>query len=64
MKEKWNEEQAIEELSDKFYRAIATTRKTTAEEILYYLKANITDNILKNHEIINWLMKEYNIEVK
>ena len=37
-------------------------RKETAKEILCYLKSTITDGLLKNHEILNALMKEYVVE--
>lgn len=45
------------------YRKAEEVKKETAKEILFYLKATITDGLLKNHEILNALMKEYDIEV-
>lgn len=45
------------------YRKADEVRKETAREILLYLKATITDGLLKNHEILNALMREYGIEV-
>lgn len=51
-------------LTDAGYRKADEVRKETAKEILYYLKLTITDGLLKNHEIINWLMKEYGVELK
>ena len=46
------------------YRKAEEVRKETAKEILLYLKATITDGLLKNHEILNALMKEYGIDVE
>ena len=50
-------------IGERGYRKADEVRKETAKEILCYLKATITDGLLKNHEILNALMKEYDIEV-
>ena len=38
-------------------------RKETAKEILLFLKGNITDGLLKNHEILNALIEHYGVKV-
>lgn len=45
------------------YRKADEVRKETAREILLYLKATITDGLLKNHQILNALIKKYGVEV-
>ena len=54
---------AVAALQEAGYRKADEVRKETAKEILLYLKATITDGLLKNHEILNALMKKYGIEV-
>lgn len=53
----------MEAIYEADYRKADEVRKETAKEILLYLKATITDGLLKNHEILNALMREYGIEV-
>lgn len=59
----YGKREAAENIVEAGYRKAYEVRKETAKEILRYLKATITDGLLKNHEILNALMREYGIEV-
>ena len=54
----------MEAIYEAGYRKADEVRKETAKEILCYLKATMTDGLLKNHEILNALMREYGVEVE